>query len=147
MVKKVVRDPMFLAQKSVDATEADIQIVTDLLDTLRANSEYCVGMAANMIGAFFGKGADSSEEFVHLKAASYGWYQKHLNQHNVIYLNMQQFVIGTENHAVIRSLEHKVLCELWEAYGSYIQNTDAGLADALMRIYAKTGKTFIILIF
>ncbi len=50
MVKKVVRDPMFLAQKSVDATEADIQIVTDLLDTLRANSEYCVGMAANMIG-------------------------------------------------------------------------------------------------
>ena len=50
MVKKVVRDPMFLAQKSVDATEADIQIVTGLLDTLRANSEYCVGMAANMIG-------------------------------------------------------------------------------------------------
>lgn len=50
MVKKVVRDPLFLAQKSVDATMADHQIVTDLLDTLRANSEHCVGMAANMIG-------------------------------------------------------------------------------------------------
>ena len=59
---------------------------------------------------------------------------------------MQQFVIGTENQAVLRSLEKKVLEELWEMYGSYIKNTDAGLADALMKIYAKTGKTFIILI-
>ena len=50
MVRKIVRDPLFLAQKSVDATEADKQVVVDLLDTLRANSEHCVGMAANMIG-------------------------------------------------------------------------------------------------
>ena len=45
-----MRDPMFLGQKSEDATEADRQIVTDLLDTLRANLDHCVGMAANMIG-------------------------------------------------------------------------------------------------
>ena len=50
MVKKIMHDPLFLAQKSVDATEADKQIVTDLLDTLRANLDHCVGMAANMIG-------------------------------------------------------------------------------------------------
>ena len=50
MVKKITRDPMFLAQKSVDATEADKQVITDLLDTLRANLDHCVGMAANMIG-------------------------------------------------------------------------------------------------
>ena len=50
MVKKIMHDPLFLAQKSVDATEADKQIVIDLLDTLRANLEHCVGMAANMIG-------------------------------------------------------------------------------------------------
>lgn len=50
MVKKIMRDPLFLAQKSVDATEADRQVVNDLLDTLRANSGRCVGMAANMIG-------------------------------------------------------------------------------------------------
>ena len=50
MVRNVVRDPMFLGQKSVDATEADKQVVIDLLDTLRANSDHCVGMAANMIG-------------------------------------------------------------------------------------------------
>lgn len=50
MVKKIVRDPFFLAQKSVDATESDKQVVTDLLDTLIANLDHCVGMAANMIG-------------------------------------------------------------------------------------------------
>lgn len=50
MVRKIMRDPLFLAQKSIDATEADKQVVTDLLDTLKANLDHCVGMAANMIG-------------------------------------------------------------------------------------------------
>ena len=50
MIKIIMRDPMFLAQKSENATETDKQVVTDLLDTLRANLDHCVGMAANMIG-------------------------------------------------------------------------------------------------
>ena len=50
MIKTIMRDPMFLAQKSENATEVDAQVVIDLLDTLRANLDHCVGMAANMIG-------------------------------------------------------------------------------------------------
>ena len=50
MVKQIVRDPLFLAQKSEPATEADRQVIEDLTDTLKANSDRCVGMAANMIG-------------------------------------------------------------------------------------------------
>ena len=50
MVKQIVRDPMFLRQKSEPATEADKQVVQDLIDTLNANRNRCVGMAANMIG-------------------------------------------------------------------------------------------------
>jgi len=50
MVRNIVRDPFFLQQKSEPATEADRQGVHDLLDTLRANQDRCVGMAANMIG-------------------------------------------------------------------------------------------------
>ena len=50
MVKPVVRDVFFLGQRSEEATEADRQIMTDLRDTLKANHEHCVGMAANMIG-------------------------------------------------------------------------------------------------
>jgi len=50
MVKELMHDPIFLAQKSSSATEADLQTVQDLLDTLMAHKETCVGMAANMIG-------------------------------------------------------------------------------------------------
>lgn len=50
MVKPIVRDVFFLGQKSEPATKADIPIGKDLQDTLRANRERCVGMAANMIG-------------------------------------------------------------------------------------------------
>ena len=44
LVKKIMRDPLFLAQKSEDATNADKQVVTDLLDTLRANLNHCNGI-------------------------------------------------------------------------------------------------------
>lgn len=50
MVKEIIRDPLFLQQKSEPATEADKQVIEDLLDTLKANQDRCVGMAANMIG-------------------------------------------------------------------------------------------------
>ena len=50
MVKQIVRDIFFLGQPSKPATKADIQIGKDLQDTLQANREWCVGMAANMIG-------------------------------------------------------------------------------------------------
>ena len=50
MIKPIVRDTFFLSRKSEEATKADIAIVTDLEDTLRANREQCVGLAANMIG-------------------------------------------------------------------------------------------------
>jgi peptide deformylase len=50
MVKQIVRDIFFLGQKSEPATKADLQVGRDLQDTLNANREHCVGMAANMIG-------------------------------------------------------------------------------------------------
>lgn len=50
MIRSIIHDPLFLAQKSDPATEADRPIINDLLDTLRAHLDRCVGMAANMIG-------------------------------------------------------------------------------------------------
>ena len=50
MIRQIVHDPLFLAVKSDKATEADRPVITDMLDTLRANLDRCVGMAANMIG-------------------------------------------------------------------------------------------------
>lgn len=50
MVRPIMKDTFFLGQKSETATIEDKQIAIDLLDTLKANREHCVGMAANMIG-------------------------------------------------------------------------------------------------
>lgn len=50
MIKPIVKDVMFLAQKSENATKNDVGVIDDLIDTLRANSQHCVGLAANMIG-------------------------------------------------------------------------------------------------
>ena len=50
MIKEIVHDPIFLAGKSEAATKEDLQVARDLLDTLIANKDGCVGMAANMIG-------------------------------------------------------------------------------------------------
>ena len=50
MVKELIHDPIFLARKSVPAAKEDLPVAQDLLDTLAAHRETCVGMAANMIG-------------------------------------------------------------------------------------------------
>ena len=50
MVQEIMRDKAFLAQKAEQATPEDLPVAQDLLDTLEANKERCVGMAANMIG-------------------------------------------------------------------------------------------------
>jgi len=50
MVRDIMKDEVFLAQKAEPATQADLEIARDLLETLEAHKEGCVGMAANMIG-------------------------------------------------------------------------------------------------
>ena len=50
MIKPIVKDIFFLGQKSEAATKQDLSVGQDLTDTLRANQDRCVGMAANMIG-------------------------------------------------------------------------------------------------
>ncbi len=50
MIKELIHDPIFLSLKPEAAIKDDLQIAEDLLDTLTAHKETCVGMAANMIG-------------------------------------------------------------------------------------------------
>ena len=50
MIQPIMHDPLFLAQKSAPATPEDAHVARDLLDTLTAHADGCVGMAANMIG-------------------------------------------------------------------------------------------------
>ena len=50
MIQEICKDEIFLAQKAEPATPADLPVAQDLIDTLTANKDGCVGMAANMIG-------------------------------------------------------------------------------------------------
>lgn len=50
MVRPIMKDPIFLSRKSIEATAGDAEIGRDLLETLEFHKEGCVGMAANMIG-------------------------------------------------------------------------------------------------
>ena len=50
MIREIIHDPVFLSQKSEVATAADASAANDLMDTLQANLDRCVGMSANMIG-------------------------------------------------------------------------------------------------
>lgn len=50
MIRPIMKDPVFLSQKSAQASPADLPVLNDLMDTLRANQDCCAGIAANMIG-------------------------------------------------------------------------------------------------
>ena len=50
MIRPIMKDQLFLSQKSAPAAPEDLDIARDLLETLEANAAHCVGMAANMIG-------------------------------------------------------------------------------------------------
>lgn len=50
MIREICKDETFLAQKAAPATAADLGVAQDLMETLIAHKDGCVGMAANMIG-------------------------------------------------------------------------------------------------
>ncbi len=103
-------------------------------------------MALKMLAAYYGRGCDSRELFAGFDIEKDPTFLEYLNQYDVIYLNMQQFLIESETFEVTKYLEQEVLEELREEYGDFYKRQDIGLAAALRKIYAKTGRGFIFLI-
>ncbi len=103
-------------------------------------------MALEMMAAYYGRGCDSKDLFAGLKIESAPSFEEHLNQYDVIYLNMQQFLIGAKGREITEYLEQEVLEELLEEYGHLLKRHDMGLADTLRKIHAKSGKEFVFLV-
>ncbi len=103
-------------------------------------------MALKMLAAYYSCGCDSRELFAGRKIEKQGTFQEHLNQYDVIFLNMQQFLIEAKKGEVTEYLEQEVLEEVLEKHGDAVNRHDVGLAAALRKIYAKTKKKFIFLI-
>ncbi len=104
-------------------------------------------MAANMLSAYYSRGCDSAALFAGLGILQNELYQKHLNQHNVIRLDIQQFLFQ-ESHLdiFIDEIQKVVMEELAAEYGKYFGTDTYGLPGALKRVYSHTGKGFIFII-
>ena len=103
-------------------------------------------MALNMLVAYYSCGCDSQELFAGRKIEQDKSFAEHLNQYDVIYLNMQQFLIEAVSEKVTEYLEQEVLRELRKEYGELLNREGIGLAAALREIFAETDRQFIFLI-
>ena len=103
-------------------------------------------MTLEMLAAYYSCGCDSRELFAGFKIAQHKDFEKHLNQYDVIYLNMQQFLIEADAGNVIKYLEQEVLRELRKVYGQYLDREEIRFAAALREIFVETGRQFIFLI-
>lgn len=91
---------------------------------------------ANMIASYLGKGVDSSKEFDRLKASQYEWYEKHLNQHNVIRITFSEMPDGiTSFEQYISRVTRLLLTDLKKAYPDAAIENDDAVWDALTKIY------------
>ncbi len=103
-------------------------------------------MALEMLAAYYCCDCNSKELFKGFRIEKTDSFHEHLNQYDVIFLNMQQFLIESVNREVTQYLEQEVLGELQEEYGELFMQQNIGLAAVLRRIYVKTKKKFIFLI-
>ncbi|MCI9034482.1 MAG: AAA family ATPase [Lachnospiraceae bacterium] len=103
-------------------------------------------MTLEMLAAYYSRGCDSWELFQGRKIEGEETFHENLNQYDVIYLNMQQFLIRSREQEITDYLEHMVIEELYEEYGELFSEKETILAYALERIYAKKKKKFVFLI-
>ncbi len=103
-------------------------------------------MALEMLAAYYDRSCDSVELFAGFQIADDPSFREHLNQYDVIYLNMQQFLIRAKEQGLTDYLEELVIRDLREIYGERFDREECILAAVLEQIYAKTKKKFIFLI-
>ena len=102
--------------------------------------------AAQMLCAYYDKSCDSRSLFDGLEIAKDPFFEKYLNQYDVIFLNIQRFLSRAKELELTEYLEREVLNELLEEYGECFKRHETGLAAALRKIYIKTKRKFILLI-
>lgn len=91
---------------------------------------------ANMIASYFGKGIHSNKVFDRLKVSQYSWYQKHLNQHNVIHIMLNETPDEITSYVqYINRIKKTLILDLQKAYpDAQIEKEDA-VWDALTKVY------------
>ena len=103
--------------------------------------------AANMLAAYYSKGADSEKMFSELEISKNEDFKKHLNKYDVIHIDIQWFLANCDDvDNVVKHIAEAVLDELRVAYPGILPPEIFSLPDALSRIKDKTGQKFIVIV-
>ncbi len=103
-------------------------------------------MTLEMLAAYYSCGCDSRDLFKRCKIESHETFEKHLNKYDVIYLNMQQFLIRAKKQDVTEYLERVVIADIRKVYGELFAEEETILAAVLEQIYSETKRKFIFLV-
>lgn len=103
-------------------------------------------MTLAMLAAYYSIGCDSAELFQGRKIESDETFLEHLNRYDVIYLNMQRFLIRAKKMDMVDYLENAVIAEINKVYGSLLPQQETSLVSVLEQLYDNGDKQFIFLI-
>lgn len=103
-------------------------------------------IALKMLAAYYSRGCDSRALFSGFQIENDETFSKYLNQYDVIYLNMQQFLIGAEKMEITDYLEQLVIADIRKVYGKLFPEEETRLANVLDQVYEETDRDFIFLI-
>lgn len=104
-------------------------------------------MTAKMLAAYYCRDCDSKEIFQHLQIANDASYKKHLNQYDVIFFNVQDFLTTVSDVAqLVEQIQVKLLRDMQKVYGDRIDFSNGSLIDVLQQIYAEEGTSFVFII-
>ncbi len=124
--------------------------VLDTTDAYICNSRprrFGKSYAANMLAAYYSKGADSEKMFSNLLIGSSSDFKKHLNKYDLIHIDIQWFLVNCkETNNIVAFITESVLDEVREIYPECLNSQVKSLPDALSRVKNQTGQKFIIII-
>ena len=130
-----------------------IEYTNSVLDTTNAyicNSRprrFGKSYAANMLAAYYSKGADAEQMFSGLRISQAPDFKKHLNKYDVIHIDIQWFLANCEDaNTVVPFIANSVLDELCALYPEVLSQEPGSLPDALSRVKDRTGQKFVVII-
>ena len=130
-----------------------IEYTNSVLDTTNAyicNSRprrFGKSYAANMLAAYYSKGADAEQMFSGLRISQTPDFKKHLNKYDVIHIDIQWFLANCEDaNTVVPFIANSVLDELRVLYPEVLSQEPGSLPDALSRVKDQTGQKFVVII-
>lgn len=130
-----------------------IEYTNSVLDTTNAyicNSRprrFGKSYAANMLAAYYSKGADAEQMFSGLRISQAPDFKKHLNKYDVIHIDIQWFLANCEDtNTVVPFIADSVLDELRVLYPEVLSQESGSLPDALSRVKDRTGQKFVVII-